>query len=444
MKTGNRLSVAIVTFFFASLAVLGQDLTLLRNFDGTGENLVGKSVIDNNNNVYIIGQFSGTVNAGSPLTAFGTNYDVYVAKYDPSGNLAWIKQFGSSNADDFANGLALSNNGLTLYVTGGFNGATCDFGGGLSLTNFATGTSDIFLASVSTSDGSVSNVERIAWGSNIQRSQALKSDKDGNLVLIGFMQGNGTKTFFSPVDSIVCNGVQNYFILQLNSALDVNWVKHVVGNDVNNKLFSIDVDGGGYYIAGSCKTALTLDIASFSNVSTDMFLYKTDFLGNGIWVRSIKGSGSDISQYATCDRIGHVYISGYYGSSDLKVDSTSTLQSTKSISNRGSNDIFYAKYDTSGNLLWHGNAGGLGDDRLTRLATNGDYIIIAGQYAGDMTWGNINIPLPVGNGTDAFGVVIDANNNPYYAVTAGGTLTDVAQTCVIDNLGRFSLIGQFY
>jgi hypothetical protein len=435
-------SISIVLLLLTGYSVSGQDLVLSRSFGGPGDNTVNKSVIDAGNNVYIIGQFSGMVNAGSIYTAYGTNLDIYVAKYNSSGLLLWFRQIGSTNADDYANGLALSTDGSTLYFTGGYNGAICDFGDGYTLSNIAPGTSDVFLVSLKSSDGGVNEVKRISWGSNIQRSQAMKYDKDGNLVVIGFMQGNGTKSYFSSVDSIICSGVQNYFILQLNSSLDVNWVRHVVGNDVNNKLFSIDVDNGGYYIAGSCKTSLTLDKVNFTNTSTDMFLYKINFAGHGLWVRTIRGSGSDISQYTTCDNKGHIYISGYYGSNDLKVDSTALLKSSKAISNKGSNDIFFAKYDTSGTLLWHDNAGSAGDDRLTRLATNGQYIVIAGQYAGNMTFGNINVTLPTGNGADAFGVVHDANDNPLYAITAGGTGTDLFQTCLIDGQGQLIFLGQ--
>ncbi|HEX2936471.1 MAG TPA: T9SS type A sorting domain-containing protein [Bacteroidales bacterium] len=435
-----------LVLLLTSTTVSSQKLIWSKVFGGTGDNKVTKSIMDDHNNLYIVGNFSGTIDAnGTPYTTYGGSYlDAYVSKYDSDGNLIWFKQIGCANLDDYIDAITLSLDNNLLYIVGGYKGTSLTCGDGFTLANSdASGTYDAFLISINTSSGIVTGAKNIAYGPKHERPQDIKVDKDGNLVILGFSQGDTYPTYFNSTSSYINNGIQNYFIAQLNSSnLEINWVKHFTGNDGNNKLFSLDVDNNGYYIAGTNKNALNLDVKTLTSEagSEDMFLYKTDFNGNGEWVRSIKGSAADYSVYVTCDQQGQIYISGYYASTDLKVDSTATLQSKRSVPNKGSNDIFFAKYKTNGNLVWFDVAGSAGDDRLTRLNTFNGYIVMAGQYSGPMTFGQQTI-TPKG-GTDAFGVVHDANDNPLYAVTAGGSGTDLFQTCVIDKTGNYFFIGQ--
>jgi hypothetical protein len=415
------------------------------SFGGPGENRVFKSTIDKGNNIYLAGYFTGTVNAGGVnYTAYGgTGYDIFVSKYDENGNFLWFKQIGSSAKDDYADGLTLMTRDSILAIVGGFSGASCDFGNGFVLNNDNTGTFEAFLVTINTSSGVTLNAKKIAYGKNYERPQAIKEDKNENLVIIGFYLGLNS-TYFTPTDSVQCIGPQNYFFLQLDKDLNLNWVKTYRGNNGSNKLFSLDVDNDGYYIAGTNKDSLYLDIKTLvsRSGSADMFLYKTDFNGNGQWIRSVKGSSDDFTVYATCDRQGHVYLSGYFASTDLQVDSLENLPSQQIAWSKGSNDIFFAKYTTGGELLWYGTEGSTGDDRLTRLNTNGKYIVIAGQFSGPMTLRN-EVLTPRG-GTDGLSIVYEENDNLLYAIPIGGSGTDVTQTCVIDSKGNYIFMGNFY
>jgi Secretion system C-terminal sorting domain/SprB repeat len=434
----------VIGILFYPVMILSQDLISVKGFGGSGDNRVFKAAIDNQNNVYLVGYFNGTVNAGANFTAYGSGYDAYVSKYDANGNLLWFKQIGSTGYDDFVDAVALSDDGTSIYVSGGFSGPVCNFGDGYSLTNTSIGFFDSFLVNLKTSDGTVNSVKSVVYGKGDERTQSMRFDKNSNLVIIGYFQGNSQAAYFSPTDSIVCSGPQNYFILQLNPALNVNWVKTFTGNNVTNKLFALDVDNDGYYIAGTNKNTLNLDIATLNSQagSSDIFMFKTDFNGNGQWVRRIKGSGNDVSVYSTCDQLGYIYVSGYFASTDLRVDSTATTVSARTVTNKGSNDVFYAKYKTDGTLQWFDTEGSKGDDRLTRLFTNGKYIVIAGQFGDSMTIGNQTI-VPKG-GIDAYGVVHDANDNFLYAIASGGSGTDVNQFGLIDNKGMYIFIGQSY
>ncbi len=63
---------------------------------GERQNEARKIKVDNDSNIYLTGQFSGTASFDSiSLTvSSGDSYDreIFVAKYDPDGDIEWAKQ----------------------------------------------------------------------------------------------------------------------------------------------------------------------------------------------------------------------------------------------------------------------------------------------------------------------------------------------------------------
>jgi hypothetical protein len=87
---------------------------------------------DNNGNLYIVGNTSGSLLGNTSQGA----QDAYIAKYDALGNQIWVKQFGTSSSE-VANGITINSNG-TIYVTGSTNGSLPG--------NTNQGSSDAFIA----------------------------------------------------------------------------------------------------------------------------------------------------------------------------------------------------------------------------------------------------------------------------------------------------------
>jgi hypothetical protein len=81
---------------------------------------------------------------------------------------------------------------------------------------------------------------------------------------------------------------------------------------------------------------------------------------NWDWARGASGNATDEASTVTTDTFGNIYISGFY-SSDFITIGTVTLQNA----GLSFNDIFLAKYNPSGNLLWAERFGGSDNDRGT-------------------------------------------------------------------------------
>lgn len=115
--------------------------------------------------------------------------------------------------------------------------------------------------------------------------------------------------------------------------------------------------------------------------STDFFLAKTAPDGRFLWVRSLGGSLIDRGYGVAVDAAGNAYVTGHYQSQDARANG-------ELLPNAGDYDIFTAKYDADGRLLWLRTAGGKGYDYGHGIAldSRGD-VVITGAVAGEARFG---------------------------------------------------------
>ncbi len=124
--------------FVAKLSASGVHVWSKR-FGGTLPYDCGNSVaVDATGNVLITGNFIGPADFGGGAKS-SQGWDVFVAKYSPTGAHVWSKQIGGSNIDE---GVSIAVDGAgNSVITGRFN-ETVDFGGG-GMTSAGRG--DIFV-----------------------------------------------------------------------------------------------------------------------------------------------------------------------------------------------------------------------------------------------------------------------------------------------------------
>lgn len=102
--------------------------------------------VDTAGDLVMAGAFHGIVDfGGGPLTSAGFGYegleDIFMVKFDPSGNHIWSKRFGDPDSQTGAY-VAVDASG-SIFASGGFSGVV-DFGGG-PLESTESGTKDIFV-----------------------------------------------------------------------------------------------------------------------------------------------------------------------------------------------------------------------------------------------------------------------------------------------------------
>ncbi|RZK57643.1 MAG: T9SS type A sorting domain-containing protein [Hymenobacter sp.] len=128
-------------------------------------------------NVYVSGDFTGTVAFGAQTLTTAGNRDVFVAKLadgGSAGTFTWVRAAGGA-ADDLGPGLAVA--GTSVYVAGTFVSSTASFG---STTLTSAGRADIFVARLVDAGPSAT----FAWA---QRAGGPGNDSAYELALSGAM-----------------------------------------------------------------------------------------------------------------------------------------------------------------------------------------------------------------------------------------------------------------
>ena len=251
---------------------------------GSNYNDLGRDVaIDSNDNIYMLGNYRGTVDFGGGDENGAVNGDIFLVKFNSSGVFQWVYTAGASAADD-SRALALDSND-NPYITGSFSG-TVDFGGG-NIT--AANTDDLFILKLNSS-GAYQNI----YTSNIfttQKGKGLAVDSSGNIYATG--------TFSGTVDfgggNITTSG-NDIYLLKLNSSFAFQWVKRFAVDNGGAGLalglaVTVDEDGNVYSVG---QIGSTIDLGGGSQGfggQNDAYIVKHDSSGSFQWSKTF-GSGS--------------------------------------------------------------------------------------------------------------------------------------------------------
>src|SRR5207253_2509948 len=143
----------------------------VRGFGGASTSTATGLAVDGSGNAFVTGSFFGTTAIGGTTLTSAGSYDVYLAKLDPSGNVACAVGFGGAG-NDVGTAIAIDGTGAAT-VAGQFANAAAF--GGTTLTS--AGGTDVFIARL---DGS----GNVAWakgygGTANDQATGLAVDRTG-------------------------------------------------------------------------------------------------------------------------------------------------------------------------------------------------------------------------------------------------------------------------
>ncbi len=378
------------------------------------------SVSDSEINVYISGQFSGTVTFDSyTITAIGA-LDGYVLKLDKNGNVVFLKIIAGSGNEQTSY-LTIHDNYLYLVMNCFSNPTIVD---GNSITTYGSG--DILLYKLSL-DGTYTWCKNMCYGATNQTFSKIMIDSHDNIIFTGAFLTSATMYGGSISLSTIYSQFQP-FISKCDTSGNVSWVKVIESDATTSGTAIIDLtsDGTQYYFTGQYNKNLYFDIDTISAATTgkqDVFIYAIDYNGDGKWIRKISGInyGKGLPRILCHDSI--IYLCTNYQSADLTVDSTASSVSLRAFPNAstGTNDIFYATYDTSGTLQFAKRYGGTGGDSPYSIFNLKQNIFISGIYEADITFDSYNLT----NYGDVDGFIIQLKNNiTVWTTNITGLLSD--------------------
>ena len=362
-------------------------LIWVKSVGGTTADVVRGITVDGAGNVYITGQFTGTAdfdpgagtqNRSSSSTA---DNDIFIAKYDNAGNYQWVNALGSTGSDA-GYSLAVDAAG-NLLATGHFSG-TVDFDPGAGNTNLTGQAIPVITGFVAqyTSGGSL-NWAKAFGGPTATIGFSVDTDASNNVYLTGYFTTNADFDQGVAGGEITgaSAGVPDGFVAKYSSAGTYGYAKPFGGSQTDIG-FSIVVDGpGNAFVTGYFANDADFDPANAGGNLTggtgfNGFLAKYDANGTYVSARSINTESTVQPVAIALDGSGNCYLTGYF-SGDADFDPGNT----QNRSSAGNNDLFLAKFNSSGNYVYAKAIGGTGDDRSNALAVDAvGSVVITGQF----------------------------------------------------------------
>ena len=185
---------------------------------GGNKNEEGKGLVtDANGYVYLTGYFESTTILFGSITLnnidnTGMSEDIFITKYDASGNVVWSKREGGTDSD-IGYGIVVDANS-DIYVTGFFANSNIIFGND---TLYYLGIADVFLVKYDSS-GNIIWAES-AGGISEDISFSISIDLNSNLYLTGYFWGAACTFGNTTLNN---SGVQDVFLAKHSSLSGIN------------------------------------------------------------------------------------------------------------------------------------------------------------------------------------------------------------------------------
>jgi cysteine-rich repeat protein len=282
---------------FAGEIRAGNEDSFVGKFDGSGTLLWARQLgtadfdmglgvcVDSSGNVYATGRTNGTFPGQSRS---GVQDDAFVAKYDSTGALQWVRQLGT---DRFDSSYAVSvdstgNPYIAGYTSGTFPGQA-DAGG-----------NDAFVAKYDGA-GTLQWLRQFGTSRNVI-ARGVSVDSSGGAYVVGYAQG--------ALSGELTKGGYDAFVIKYDSAGTWQWTRQF-GTSATDYGLGISVDAGGNaYVAGSTTGVL----AGQSNAGAeDAFIVKYSASGTLQWARQFGTSTPDQALAVRATPSGTSYVAGY-------------------------------------------------------------------------------------------------------------------------------------
>jgi beta-propeller repeat-containing protein len=333
----------------------------------------GATATDRLGNVYVTGYTEGALNG---ITMIGAR-DAFLAKYDPSGQLTWLKNLGAATHSTTGSGIWIDSNAnvfITGFTDGGLNGNTDPTG------------QDFFFAKYA-SDGTLVWVKQAGAPGQTTAASSITSDGTGDI----YVAGSTTGGLYSASQT----GTYDYFVARYDASGNLAWIKQLGSPGVQTFGASVRVDSSGsVFLSGTARGGLA---GNTQHGDFDYLIAKYDSAGNLLWLKQ-DGATSKVTTGLgmELDSAGNPVMSG------------GTTTGLNGNSQHGDTDYYITKYDTNGNLLWLTQVGGTASTSTGALwltVDSADNVLVTGYTSASLAGNTLSAQF------DAFVAKHDSSGN---------------------------------
>lgn len=405
----SKIALLVVTFLFLPTFVNSAQAWPQSNVDATvfgGVNLEsGEAVVaDSLGNLYVGGKYrvaadfdptSGYDTRTANTSVSAINYDLFISKFDSSGERLWTKILTGPGDEDLVD-LSVDS-ADNLYVAGSFE-TEMDFDptSGTDLQSASTGKNGF--VSKYDSSGSYLWTKNFGAPNQIDLVQAMELDSSGNIYMVGSF--SGTADFNPSINetySVASAGGNDAFLLKLNSnGQFLQACKFGSGNVESAQGLSVSSSGkiaitGYFQGTGDFNPGSTVNNL-VSNGNYDVFVVQVDANCVYQWAISFGSStGYDYGYGITTDTSDNVFVAGTF-SGEVDFNPGVPVETITSISN----DIYALMLSPSGVFGWVKSISGAGSDSGNKIVLDAENNV---YVAGAIGAGNSNLDSAASNTT---------------------------------------------
>jgi hypothetical protein len=338
---------------------------------------------DRNGDMIIAGHFTGQLILDSyTLNSASANYDMFITKINTNGDVLWAKRFGVSrsgahNDEEGINDIAVDDNN-NIYIGGWFIDSTrLD-----QVTLTAHGDSDFFLAKLDANgnviwarNGGTNLASSCAMGDR-ERTTGITLDNQNNVYICGRTAGTyvyaDALTITSTIDALVFDAM----VAKYDNNGNVQWL-NLYESSQWEECNEITALSDGIVVTGYNMGDINFGVGTSATnpAKQTMFVFKTNFSGAGVWLKSYTTSDDMVGIDIESDALGNVYVTG-------SISGNGTIEGNAISTGTLNPNVFVLSYTSAGNYSWMRTGGGIYDDWFNELAllTNNDIVL------GGLTW----------------------------------------------------------
>lgn len=229
-----------------------------------------------------------------------------------------------------------------------------------------------------------------------------------------------------------------------------SWAGKIAGSGYETS-WDMETDAAGnVFIIGNFDGTCDFDpgtgVLPKSNTGwVNSFFAKYTANGNLIWVNTIEGNNGNNGYALDLDANGNVYITGTFGG-QVDMDPGPGIFSLSAL---GGDDIYFAKYDSSGNFIWAKGIGESGYELVSGIKTDGNTsFYLTGHYGSD------SLDLDPGPGfatqintnfsNDPFLAKYDSSGNFVWGFGLEGNSDNSARSIAVDAAQNVIVGGYYY
>ncbi|WP_455392201.1 Ig-like domain-containing protein [[Eubacterium] cellulosolvens] len=278
-------------------------------------------------------------------------YDLWLIKTDAFGETDWTRTFGGLS-NDVGRFVEQTNDGG--YIITGWTGS------------YGVVEGDIWL--IKTNSLGIMQWSRMFGGNDFEDPREVHQTADGGFIIVGYTRSNSW-------------GWSDVYLIKTDDEGNEEWSKRYGGNESDYASSVVQTSDGGYLIGA--------DTESYGAGGYDIWLIKTDDVGNMVWNKTFGGSESDFWGYTrkTSDE-GYIIIGTTESYGDVTDDVW--LIKTDSKGKEQWNRTYGGSWHDTGSSVQEMELGGyiIGAKTQSFSADEGDIWLIKTDPAGYMIWNN--------------------------------------------------------